>query len=210
MFTNGALRSPLFIALMMMLAQQLSGINAVSSCMKFPNDFIECWFSPTHIFAAQWSYQIFQAIFFSTEIFKDAGLSTQDAQSATLGMGGMNVAMTIISLILIEKAGRKTLMLSGLGVMLISTTCLLICLLVQVKKRKLTARNWNLTVRFQVAQKWWNIIANHFRVPLPRTYPSSLLSCLWSDSLQGLGQFHGFSSTSYSSNLLGLWRPRWP
>ena len=49
-------------------------------------------------------------------------------------MGGMNVAMTIISLILIEKAGRKTLMLSGLGVMLISTTCLLICLLVKVKK----------------------------------------------------------------------------
>lgn len=99
MFTNGALRSPLFIALMMMLAQQLSGINA--------------------------------AIFFSTEIFKDAGLTTQDAQSATLGMGGMNVAMTIISLILIEKAGRKTLMLSGLGVMLICTTCLLICLLVK-------------------------------------------------------------------------------
>jgi len=83
----------------MMLAQQLSGINA--------------------------------AIFFSTEIFKDAGLTTQDAQSATLGMGGMNVAMTIISLILIEKAGRKTLMLSGLGVMLICTTCLLICLLVK-------------------------------------------------------------------------------
>merc|ERR1712179_892483 len=99
MFTNGALRSPLFIVLMMMLAQQLSGINA--------------------------------AIFFSTEIFKDAGLTTQDAQSATLGMGGMNVAMTIISLILIEKAGRKTLMLSGLGVMLICTTCLLICLLVE-------------------------------------------------------------------------------
>ena len=34
MFTNGALRSPLFIALMMMLAQQLSGINAVSSCLN--------------------------------------------------------------------------------------------------------------------------------------------------------------------------------
>ena len=35
MFTNEALRSPLFIALMMMLAQQLSGINAVSSCLNY-------------------------------------------------------------------------------------------------------------------------------------------------------------------------------
>ena len=47
-------------------------------------------------------------------------------------MGGMNVAMTIISLVLIEKAGRKTLMLIGLGIMLICTTCLLICLVVSV------------------------------------------------------------------------------
>merc|ERR1719384_1320297 len=98
MFTNSSLRSPLFIALMMMLAQQLSGINA--------------------------------AIFFSTAIFRSANLSTEDAQSATLGMGGMNVAMTIISLVLIEKAGRKTLMLIGLGIMLIATTSLLICLVV--------------------------------------------------------------------------------
>ena len=45
-------------------------------------------------------------------------------------MGGMNVAMTFISLVLIEKAGRKTLMLSGLMIMLISTTSLLACLLV--------------------------------------------------------------------------------
>merc|ERR1711881_825429 len=61
-------------------------------------------------------------------IFRSAGLSIQDSQSATLGMGGMNVAMTVISLILIEKAGRKTLMLSGLSVMMVCTTILLICL----------------------------------------------------------------------------------
>merc|ERR1712079_747582 len=82
--------------MMMMLAQQLSGINC--------------------------------AIFHSTSIFRDAGLNDSQAQSATLGMGAMNVAMTVISLILIEKAGRKTLMLSGLSVMIICTTVLLICL----------------------------------------------------------------------------------
>lgn len=96
MVVNPALRSPLIISMMMMLAQQLSGINA--------------------------------AIFFSTSIFEDAGLDESAAQSATLGMGAMNVAMTFVSLVLIEKAGRKTLMISGLSAMLITTIMLLICL----------------------------------------------------------------------------------
>merc|ERR1739844_692553 len=81
---------------MMMLAQQLSGINA--------------------------------AIFFSTSIFTSAGLDEKGAQSATLGMGAMNVAMTFVSLALIEKAGRKVLMVSGLSLMVVCTTMLLICL----------------------------------------------------------------------------------
>jgi len=101
MLVSPALRSPLIIAMMMMLAQQLSGINA--------------------------------AIFYSTSIFSSAGLSESDAQSATLGMGAMNVAMTFVSLILIEKAGRKTLMLIGLSVMVVCTTMLLICLALAVQ-----------------------------------------------------------------------------
>ena len=100
MFTNPSLRSPLIIAVMMMLAQQLSGINAV--------------------------------IYFSTDIFKSAGLSTETSQYATLGMGGMNVLMTIVSLILIERAGRKTLMLVGLIGMLIDVILLTICLYFKV------------------------------------------------------------------------------
>merc|ERR1711983_382608 len=97
MLTNGSLRKPLIIAMMMMLAQQLSGINC--------------------------------AIFYSTSIFKEAGLDAQASQSATLGMGTMNVLMTFVSLVLIEKAGRKTLMVVVLSVMVVTTTMLLICLL---------------------------------------------------------------------------------
>jgi len=97
MLTNGSLRRPLIIAMMMMLAQQLSGINC--------------------------------AIFYSTKIFTLAGLSPQASQSATLGMGSMNVLMTFISLVLIEKAGRKTLMLIGLVAMFLMTTLLLASLL---------------------------------------------------------------------------------
>merc|ERR1712241_814242 len=97
MLTNGSLRQPLIIAMMMMLAQQLSGINC--------------------------------AIFYSTEIFKNAGLDAQDSQPATLGMGSMNVLMAFVSLVLIEKAGRKTLMVLGLSVMFLMTTLLLSALL---------------------------------------------------------------------------------
>ncbi|CAH2227054.1 jg22532, partial [Pararge aegeria aegeria] len=81
LFSNRSLRQPLLIAMVVMVAQQLSGINAV--------------------------------IFFSTDIFKSANLSESQSQYATLGMGAMNVVMTIISLLLVEVAGRKTLLLTG-------------------------------------------------------------------------------------------------
>merc|ERR1712088_264545 len=97
MITNGSLRQSLIIAMMMMLAQQLSGINC--------------------------------AIFYSTDIFEKAGLNPTQSQSATLGMGAMNVAMTFVSLALIEKAGRKVLMLSGLSLMICMTILLLASLL---------------------------------------------------------------------------------
>jgi len=96
---NTALRKPLIIAVMMMLAQQLSGINA--------------------------------AIFFSTSIFESAGLDEKSSEWATLGMGAMNVAMTFVSLVAIEKAGRKTLMIAGLTGMFTMTTLLLISLLLK-------------------------------------------------------------------------------
>eukprot|EP00096_Caligus_rogercresseyi_P015440 TRINITY_DN7878_c0_g1_i1.p1 TRINITY_DN7878_c0_g1~~TRINITY_DN7878_c0_g1_i1.p1 ORF type:complete len:482 (+),score=118.63 TRINITY_DN7878_c0_g1_i1:104-1549(+) len=94
---NPSLRKPLIVAQMMMLAQQLSGINA--------------------------------AMFYSTSIFKSAGLSLSESQYATLAMGAMNVGMTLISLVLIEKAGRKTLMLIGLFIMFVTTILLMLCLL---------------------------------------------------------------------------------
>ena len=50
-------------------------------------------------------------------------------------MGAMNVGMTFVSLVLIEKAGRKTLMIAGLTIMAITTIILFICLLVVVSKQ---------------------------------------------------------------------------
>ena len=96
MWTNPVLRQPLIISMVVMLSQQLSGINA--------------------------------AIFFSTEIFTSAGLSDEVALYSTLGMGVINVAMTLVSLVLIEKAGRRTLHLTGLAGMAFMTVILTICL----------------------------------------------------------------------------------
>ena len=93
---NATLRIPLGIAVMIMLAQQLSGINAIMS--------------------------------FSTSIFEMANLGKSAAQSATMGVGAMNVVMTFVSLVLVEKAGRKTLLLVGFGGMVIDTLLLAICM----------------------------------------------------------------------------------
>jgi len=96
MWYNPSLRQPLIIAVMVMLSQQFSGINA--------------------------------AISFSTDIFKSAGLTDDAALYSTMGMSIINVAMTFVSLVLVERAGRRTLLLFGLGGMCVTTIILAFCL----------------------------------------------------------------------------------
>lgn len=76
---------PLIIAIVMMLSQQLSGINAI--------------------------------FFYSTNIFANAGVS--NGALSTVYVGIVNVVFTFISLVLIEKFGRKTLHLLGLSGMML-------------------------------------------------------------------------------------------
>lgn len=63
-------------------------------------------------------------MFFSTKIFKMAQLSDDNAQLATLLMGFVNVLMTLVSLVLVERSGRKTLLLIGFSGMFIDTILL--------------------------------------------------------------------------------------
>ncbi|KAK6060511.1 transporter, major facilitator family protein [Cooperia oncophora] len=95
---RGSLLWPMTIAIMMMLAQQLSGINV--------------------------------AMFYSTVIFKQAGLSNESAVYATIGMGTVNVIMTVISVWLVDhpKFGRRSLMLIGMSGMWIATILLVVAL----------------------------------------------------------------------------------
>lgn len=73
-----------------------------------------------------------QVMFFSTKIFEMAQLSPDGAKYATLGMGTLNVIMTLVSLFLVEVFGRKTLLLVGFSAMFIDTVLLTIALMFAV------------------------------------------------------------------------------
>lgn len=53
--------------------------------------------------------------YYSTGLFIDAGIPEEYTGLTTVGIGVVNVVMTLVSLILIEKAGRRVLHLTGLG-----------------------------------------------------------------------------------------------
>ncbi|KAI6207162.1 MFS domain-containing protein [Aphelenchoides besseyi] len=78
-----AYRWPMILGMGLMIAQQLSGINA--------------------------------AMFYSTEIFKEAGLTGQGAVYATIAMGTINVLITMISVWLVDhpRFGRRLLLIIG-------------------------------------------------------------------------------------------------
>ncbi|XP_046897047.1 solute carrier family 2, facilitated glucose transporter member 1-like [Hypomesus transpacificus] len=80
LFRSPLYRQPIFIAIMLQLSQQLSGINAI--------------------------------FYYSTRIFEKAGVS--QPVYATIGAGIVNTAFTVVSLFVVERAGRRSLHLIGL------------------------------------------------------------------------------------------------
>ncbi|XP_026864118.1 solute carrier family 2, facilitated glucose transporter member 3a [Electrophorus electricus] len=67
--------------------------------------------------------------YYSTGIFKSAGVTKPIY--ATIGAGIVNTVFTVVSLFLVERAGRRTLHLIGLGGMAISALVLTIALLLK-------------------------------------------------------------------------------
>uniref|UniRef100_A0A8C1G2T7 Solute carrier family 2 member 1a n=1 Tax=Cyprinus carpio TaxID=7962 RepID=A0A8C1G2T7_CYPCA len=101
LFRSSLYRQPIFIAIMLQLSQQFSGINAV--------------------------------FYYSTGIFEKAGVS--EPVYATIGAGIVNTAFTVVSLFIVERAGRRSLHLIGLMGMAVSSVLMTIAmaLLDQVK-----------------------------------------------------------------------------
>lgn len=73
-----------------------------------------------------------QVIYYSTDIFEGANLSETAAKYATLGTGVINVLMTLVSALIVDRAGRRTLHLIGLGGMFVFTTVLSLALIFKV------------------------------------------------------------------------------
>lgn len=62
-------------------------------------------------------------------------MTSDVALYATIGMGVVNVLMTLISLVLVERAGRKSLLMVGLVGLQVVTVLLTISLALKVKIR---------------------------------------------------------------------------
>ncbi|GBP14596.1 Glucose transporter type 1 [Eumeta japonica] len=60
-------------------------------------------------------------LYYSTTIFETAGLEENSARMATIGVGGVLAVMALVSIPLMDRLGRRTLQLAGLGGMAVSS-----------------------------------------------------------------------------------------
>ncbi|XP_044577738.1 glucose transporter type 1 isoform X2 [Cotesia glomerata] len=69
--------------------------------------------------------------YYSTILFRSAGLSDESAKFATIGIGAIMVGMTLVSIPLMDRTGRRTLHLYGLGGMFIFSIFITISFLIK-------------------------------------------------------------------------------
>jgi SP family facilitated glucose transporter-like MFS transporter 1 len=70
--------------------------------------------------------------YYSTSLFVSSGLSEEHAKFATMGIGAIMVVMTVVSIPLMDRTGRRTLHLYGLGGMFIFSIFITISFLIKV------------------------------------------------------------------------------
>ncbi|XP_015833452.1 glucose transporter type 1 isoform X4 [Tribolium castaneum] len=69
--------------------------------------------------------------YYSTSLFVSSGLTEESAKFATIGIGAIMVVMTLVSIPLMDKTGRRTLHLYGLGGMFIFSIFITISFLIK-------------------------------------------------------------------------------
>lgn len=92
--------------------------------------------------------QPLQVLYYSTSLFTAAGLEEWQSKYATLGVGSVMVIMTLVSIPLMDRAGRRTLHLYGLGGMFVFSLFITISLLIKVSVRDCLFNKFNKRGRF--------------------------------------------------------------
>jgi SP family facilitated glucose transporter-like MFS transporter 1 len=80
---------------------------------------------------------LLQVFYYSTLLFISSGLTEESAKFATIGIGAIMVGMTLVSIPLMDRTGRRTLHLYGLGGMFIFSIFITISFLIKVRKKEL-------------------------------------------------------------------------
>ncbi|KAJ3597842.1 hypothetical protein NHX12_001358 [Muraenolepis orangiensis] len=114
LFRSRAYRQPLVIAIVLQLSQQLSGINAVA--------YAGC---QTVLAAVDCGLAITEKVSQPGDM-ESSGVA--EPIYATIGAGVVNTVFTVVSLFLVERAGRRTLHLIGLGGMAVCALLMTISL----------------------------------------------------------------------------------
>uniref|UniRef100_A0A6A7FSS2 Glucose transporter 1 n=1 Tax=Hirondellea gigas TaxID=1518452 RepID=A0A6A7FSS2_9CRUS len=70
-------------------------------------------------------------LYYSTELFVETGIPPAQSKFATMGVGVVMVLMTLVSIPLMDRAGRRTLHLYGLGGMFVFSIFITISLLIK-------------------------------------------------------------------------------
>jgi len=74
-----------------------------------------------------------QVFYYSTTLFISSGLTDESAKFATIGIGVIMVVMTLATIPLMDRTGRRTLHLYGLGGMFIFSIFITISFLIKVR-----------------------------------------------------------------------------
>uniref|UniRef100_A0A182FDC1 Major facilitator superfamily (MFS) profile domain-containing protein n=3 Tax=Anopheles TaxID=7164 RepID=A0A182FDC1_ANOAL len=73
--------------------------------------------------------------YYSTSLFMSSGLTEESAKFATIGIGAIMVVMTLVSIPLMDRTGRRTLHLYGLGGMFIFSIFITISFLIKASTK---------------------------------------------------------------------------
>uniref|UniRef100_A0A182MAV1 Major facilitator superfamily (MFS) profile domain-containing protein n=1 Tax=Anopheles culicifacies TaxID=139723 RepID=A0A182MAV1_9DIPT len=76
--------------------------------------------------------------YYSTSLFMSSGLTEESAKFATIGIGAIMVVMTLVSIPLMDRTGRRTLHLYGLGGMFIFSIFITISFLIKARSAAAT------------------------------------------------------------------------